>query len=324
VRWCAGRGIVPFPAEPAAVCAYLTECAEQGLSPATIDSACSAIGHQHRSHGVGGPVDQDAVRQVRRGLRRIIGRAPRRPTRPRSVADVRQIVTVIDRTTERGVRDTVILLFGFAGALRRSELAALTLADLEPKPGGLLLHLRRSKTDQEARGQEVGVAHGQYALTVKVHQGQPDHLADHVPQATQQRTPRDRPSRHRSRRVCPALPMNPKPMKQMEEETMANYSRWTDAKGKRPAPAAEIRAGIEQDLALGQLIYDLRTDAGLSQRELARMGTTQSVISRLEEGGGARNRIDTLARVATALNRHLVVSFPEKIPAKMKDAVQVA
>jgi ribosome-binding protein aMBF1 (putative translation factor) len=110
-----------------------------------------------------------------------------------------------------------------------------------------------------------------------------------------------------------------------KEETMANYSRWDDIKKKRPTPDAETRAGVEQDLALGQLIYDLRTEAGLSQRELAeRMGTTQSVISRLEEGGGARNRIDTLARVATALNRHLVVSFPEKVPAKLNDAVQVA
>ncbi len=82
---------------------------------------------------------------------------------------------------------------------------------------------------------------------------------------------------------------------------------------------------MEQDLALGQLSYDLRTAAGLSQRELAaRMGTTQSVISRLEEGGGARNRIDTLARVATALGRHLVVSFPERLPTELKDAVQVA
>ena len=73
------------------------------------------------------------------------------------------------------------------------------------------------------------------------------------------------------------------------------------------------------------LIYDLRTEASLTQRELAeRMGTTQSVISRLEEGGGARNRIDTLARVATALDRHLIVSFPEKVPANLKDAVQVA
>lgn len=106
---------------------------------------------------------------------------------------------------------------------------------------------------------------------------------------------------------------------------MANYSRWTEVEGKRPAPSADTRAGIEQDLALGQLIYDLRTEAGLSQRELAeRMGTTQSVISRLEEGSGARNRIDTLARVATALNRHLVLSFPEELPTDLKDAVQVA
>lgn len=105
---------------------------------------------------------------------------------------------------------------------------------------------------------------------------------------------------------------------------MANYSRWDDIKKKRPEPAPEARAGIEHDLALGQLIYDLRTAAGLSQRALAeRMGTTQSVISRLEEGGGAKNRLDTLARVAEALDRHLIVSFPEKVPARLKDAVQV-
>jgi ribosome-binding protein aMBF1 (putative translation factor) len=106
---------------------------------------------------------------------------------------------------------------------------------------------------------------------------------------------------------------------------MANYSRWAEVKKRRPEPTVEVRANVEHDLALGQLIYDLRTAAGLSQRALAeRMGTTQSVISRLEEGGGARNRLDTLARVATALDRHLVVSFPESIPSRMKNAVQVA
>jgi integrase len=78
---------------------------------------------------------------------------------------VRQIVATIDRTTVRGVRDTAIVLLGFAGALRRSELAGLTLPDLEAKPGGVLLHLRRSQTDSEARGQVVGIAHGRHALT---------------------------------------------------------------------------------------------------------------------------------------------------------------
>ncbi|MEE9416309.1 MAG: helix-turn-helix transcriptional regulator [Acidimicrobiales bacterium] len=106
---------------------------------------------------------------------------------------------------------------------------------------------------------------------------------------------------------------------------MANYSRWEDIKKDKAKPSDETRTAVNQDLDLGQLIYDLRTEAGLSQRELAeRMETTQSVISRLEEGGGAKNRIDTLARVATALDRHLVLSFPVEVPDKLTDAVQVA
>jgi transcriptional regulator with XRE-family HTH domain len=81
---------------------------------------------------------------------------------------------------------------------------------------------------------------------------------------------------------------------------------------------------MDQNIALGQLVYDLRSQAGLSQQDLAeKMGTIRSVISRLEEGGGAKNRLDTLARIATALDRHLVVSFPEKVPADLKDAIQV-
>ena len=106
---------------------------------------------------------------------------------------------------------------------------------------------------------------------------------------------------------------------------MANYSRWEDVKQRRGDVTDERRTEIDQDLALGQLVYDMRTAAGLSQRELAaRMGTTQSVISRMEEGGGARNRIDTLARLATALDRHLVLSFPEEVNARAADSVQVA
>ena len=80
-------------------------------------------------------------------------------------------------------------------------------------------------------------------------------------------------------------------------------------------------------MMLGRLsdLVGMAARRGLSQRELAqRMGTTQSVISRLEEGGGSSHRVDTLARVATALGRHLVISFPVSVPTTLEDAVQVA
>jgi transcriptional regulator with XRE-family HTH domain len=77
----------------------------------------------------------------------------------------------------------------------------------------------------------------------------------------------------------------------------------------------------DQDLALGRLIQDLRSRAGLSQRELAlRLGTTQPGVSRLESGA-VTIRLDTLARVAAALGRHLVVAFPEDPPPPSDDAV---
>jgi integrase len=164
-RWCVARGAVPLPAEPALICAYLTERAAGGLSVGSIDLACGAISYRHRRHGLDDPIVTEGVRQVRRGLRRIIGAAPRRQARPLSTDDIRQIVDRIDRTTALGKRDAAIILLGYASAMRRSELVALTLADLEYQPGGVLLTIRRSKTDQYADGQTVAVVHGQHAET---------------------------------------------------------------------------------------------------------------------------------------------------------------
>jgi len=163
--WCATRGLPALPATSAAVCAYLTERAEQGVSIRTIDLACSAIAYEHRNRGVEEPTADQAVRQVRRGLRRTLGTAPRRRARPLNVADIRQILNSINRSTPLGARDAAIILLGFASALRRAELAALTLTDLEAKPGGLLVTIHNSKTDQDSRGQVIGVAHGQHAET---------------------------------------------------------------------------------------------------------------------------------------------------------------
>ena len=70
-------------------------------------------------------------------------------------------MSAIDPTTAIGARDRAVILLGYASALRPSELAALQLADIATRPGGLLVTLRRSKTDQDGYGQLVGVARGQ-------------------------------------------------------------------------------------------------------------------------------------------------------------------
>lgn len=164
-RWCHERGFTPAPAEPDVICAYITAQAERGLGIGMIIATLAAIAHRHASLGMSNPTDCEMVRRVRRGLRRILGIAPRRQARPLLAEDIRQILSAIDRTTPAGIRDSALILLGFASALRRSELAALNLADITPKPGGLLITVHRSKGDPDGAGQVVAVAEGQLVDT---------------------------------------------------------------------------------------------------------------------------------------------------------------
>jgi integrase len=164
-RWCTHRGVAALPADPAVLAGYLVERAAAGIAPVSLDVACVAIRYVHRTHGHPNPCDEELVRQVRQGLRRIYGTAPRRQARPLTVLEIRQIVSAIDRSTPIGARNAAMILLGHASAMRGSELVGLDLADVETKPAGLLFTIRSSKTDQEHRGQTVAVAHGSNAVT---------------------------------------------------------------------------------------------------------------------------------------------------------------
>ena len=159
-RWCRGRGIDPLPAPPKALAAFLAERAEAGLTFGTLDGYCSGIAHRHHQEGLADPTANVVVRQVRRGLRRIMGVSPRRQAHPLTVAELGQIVGCIDVDTAIGKRDRAILLVGYASAMRPGEVSALNVEDITRKPSGILINVRRSKTDQDARGQLVGVARG--------------------------------------------------------------------------------------------------------------------------------------------------------------------
>lgn len=146
-RWCHGRGINPMPAPPEAVAAFLAERAEAGVHDCTLDCYCSGTTHRHRQDGLTDPTADFLVRRIRQGLRRLLGVAPIRQAHPLTVAELGRIVASIDTDDAKDVRDRAILLLGYASAMRPGEISALNIADLQRTPTGVLISIRRSKTD---------------------------------------------------------------------------------------------------------------------------------------------------------------------------------
>lgn len=152
--WCAARGASPLPAAPELLAIWLTECAAAGAAPASLERHLAALVGTHRAADLLSPRAHPAVRAVLRGIRRTHGTKPRQ-VRPLRVEDL--LAALPRGESPRAVRDRALLLVGFAGALRRSELVALDVADLEARPEGLALTIRSSKTDPEARGEVLGL-----------------------------------------------------------------------------------------------------------------------------------------------------------------------
>ena len=171
--WCETNHLESMPSTPATVAAYLTELADPSddrppRAVSTIQRRRAAISEAHKLAGRSNPALHPLVKQVMKGIRRQLGVAPRNRKAGLSTADVRAIVTGLDEDHLIDVRDKAILLLGFATALRRSSLAALTVSDIEDHPEGLLVHLRKSKTDQEGKGRRIEVAYGAHLDTCPV------------------------------------------------------------------------------------------------------------------------------------------------------------
>jgi site-specific recombinase XerD len=111
------------------------------------------------------PTDSESVKATLRGIRRTVGGAKVRKT-PAVAAKVRAMV-VLAPDGLKGLRDCALLLLGFAGAFRRSELVALDVADIAETETGLLVTIRGSKTDQERVGVTIAIARGDVACPVK-------------------------------------------------------------------------------------------------------------------------------------------------------------
>jgi integrase len=161
--WCLSRGLSPLPATPAAVAAFLADEASAGRRASTLGRRLAAIRHFHNAAGFDSPTTDEAVKAVLCGIRRTIGAAP---VRKAPVMPELAIAMTADTGSLRALRNRAIVLLGFASAMRRSELVALDVSDIEWRETGILITIRESKTDKFKEGQQIGVVKGSVACPV--------------------------------------------------------------------------------------------------------------------------------------------------------------
>jgi len=162
--WCANRGASALPAEPATVAAFLAWEASRRSRPSTIGRRVAAIRYAHKLAGKDVPTDDERVRATVRGIRRAVGTAPTK--KAPATADRIIAMAPVAGTRHAGLRDRALLLLGFAGAFRRSELVALDIEDIEETKEGLRVTIRRGKTDQEGKGTTIAIVRGAVACPV--------------------------------------------------------------------------------------------------------------------------------------------------------------
>lgn len=183
--WCAGEGRQALPAEPLDVAVYLAAAADArrpgggwAFGAATLERKSAAIAAVHAANGLASPTRSDVVRLTLRGIRRTRRTQPRRK-RPVLLHTLGQLLDGLPEpgwpTEPARRRDALVLLVGFAGALRRSEIAGLRLADLRVDTDHasgepiLLIQLPLTKTDPTGvAGQRVALPRGRHPRTCPV------------------------------------------------------------------------------------------------------------------------------------------------------------
>lgn len=166
-HWCSKYRVSFLPATPETVASYLAHLAPI-RKVATIQRRIAAISQAHTASGYQTPTASAAVKLTMQGIRRT--HAPEQGVRKVQPAVTSILAKVVDPLTGSliDVRDRALLLVGFAGAFRRSELAQLRLTDISETEDGLRIALRKSKTDQGGDGAVKGIPYGQVPETCPV------------------------------------------------------------------------------------------------------------------------------------------------------------
>ena len=163
--WCDAKGASALPASAETVAAYLAAEADRGTKASTLGRRVAAIRYVHKLADLQTPTDAEAVKATLRGVRRTLGAA-----KVKKAPAIAERIKAMVRTcpdTAAGKRDRALLLLGFAGAFRRSELVALDVEHIEETMDGLRVFIACSKTDQEGEGATIAITRGSDACPVR-------------------------------------------------------------------------------------------------------------------------------------------------------------
>jgi len=156
--WCARHTLADLPARPETVAAYLAALASTGGKVRTMERRCTAIGHVHKVAALDNPAAHPGVKAALAGIRRTLGSALAKKAALTAALLAKLLRKIPSDLT--GLRDRAMILVGFAAAMRRAELVALVVDDVARHPKGLIITIRRSKTDQAGAGLIKAIPHG--------------------------------------------------------------------------------------------------------------------------------------------------------------------
>ena len=155
--WCRSVAAVSLPALPETVAGFLASEADAGRAVSTLRRRLSAIRLMHIASDLPSPHESKRVTLVLKGIANDKKNRKPKKAKPALDADIKRMVDAMITDSAQGLRDRALLLVGFDGALRRSELVSLTVEMIERRDEGMLIDLPYSKTDQQGDGQIVSL-----------------------------------------------------------------------------------------------------------------------------------------------------------------------
>jgi len=173
--WCKieAGGLSTLPATAETVALYIADAAGRGLKASTISRRLTAISVLHKAAGLDSPALDERVKDVFKGIKREHGSFEKgaapllTPTMKRMILIARESAET-EAQRKAAIRDAALLLVGYAGAFRRSEIVSLSIEDVEFVEDGATVLLRRSKTDQEGKGRKRALPYGSHPETCPV------------------------------------------------------------------------------------------------------------------------------------------------------------